>query len=351
MITSKFLSLIKSLLSSLPSYVLGCLPTIATIGASPMRGFLEKLMWVYRCLGCPFTGLYYTCNINNDETSLCCYWLEAKYFISIGNHDEETFKIEGLPYRPIGIHYKSLIRGQFTKEMKNIIEECTAQASVLERLSSLPPAYYMGLGIFAGISRLVVPRDCEYLPHITLALSWTFPAIFRRIFGGILVVKDPNEKFKLLEEQSEKKISKKNRKNKQNKKLTKRTPKIPKIPVKYCDDPEYFYVILTGLISIIIPWTVVILAKYTPPVGCKCICKYLSTPASIWSFNSFLALIQHLMGEQSVKGNKYLHIWFSISGIIVFLLLIAFVVVTSISLWVDLFGVSCSCTIVHEMNE
>ncbi|CAI2185702.1 9258_t:CDS:2 [Funneliformis geosporum] len=277
--------LIKSLLLSIPSYILSSLPAIATIGASPMRGFLEKLMWVFRCLGCPFTGLYYTCNISNDEASLCIYWLEAQYFrLTGGNHDEENFKIEGLPYRPLGIHYKSPIHGQFTQEINDIIEECTAQASVLERLSSLPPAYYMGVGIFAGISRLIESRDCEFMPHIT-------------------------------------------------------------------DDPEYLYTILTGIISIVIPWTVVIMANLTPPVGCLYRCKYLSALASTWSFNSFLAMVQHLMGEQSVKGNKYLHIWFSISGVIIVLLLSAFVVITSISLWVDLFGDSCSCTIVHEMNE
>ncbi|CAI2190940.1 17196_t:CDS:2 [Funneliformis geosporum] len=345
--------LIKSLLLSIPSYILSSLPAIATIGASPMRGFLEKLMWVFRCLGCPFTGLYYTCNISNDEASLCIYWLEAQYFrLTGGNHDEENFKIEGLPYRPLGIHYKSPIHGQFTQEINDIIEECTAQASVLERLSSLPPAYYMGVGIFAGISRLIESRDCEFMPHITLALSWTFPAIFRRIFGGILVVKDPNEKFKTYADKCKRKNKKKNRRNKKNKML------IPKIPVKFSDDPEfknddpeYLYTILTGIISIVIPWTVVIMANLTPPVGCLYRCKYLSALASTWSFNSFLAMVQHLMGEQSVKGNKYLHIWFSISGVIIVLLLSAFVVITSISLWVDLFGDSCSCTIVHEMNE
>ncbi|CAI2178234.1 6240_t:CDS:1 [Funneliformis geosporum] len=344
MITSLIVDIIKDLLSSIPSYVLGCLPAIATIGASPMRGFLEKLMWVFRCLGCPFTGLYYTCNISNDESSLCLYWLEAKYFKFVGNHDEEKSKVDGdqLTYRPIGIHYKSLIREKFTREIINIIDECTAQASVLERLSSLPPAYYMGVGIFAGISRLVIPRDCEFLPHIPMALIWIFPALFRRIVGGILVVKDPNEKFKMFEEQSKRITSKKNRKNKR-KKLTNRTPKIP---VKYSDNPKYFYVFLTGFISIIIPWTVVILANLTPPVGCRCRCRYLSVQASIWSFNSLLALIQHCMGEKSVKGNTYLHAWFFISGLIVFFLLIGFVVMTSnISIWVNIFGNYCACTV------
>ncbi|CAG8684556.1 3465_t:CDS:1, partial [Funneliformis mosseae] len=305
---------LKHLSTPIPPYVLGCLPAIATIGASPIRGFRGKLMWVFRCLGCPFTGLHYTCNVSNDEMALCIYWIEAKYFSFIGNHDEEKF-VDGkkISYRPVGMYFR---KPTITREMEAITEECTAQASVLERLSSLAPAYYMGIGIFAGISRLFDRRDCEFWPHVPLALSWTIPAIFRRIIGGILVVKDPNESIrKFVEEHEKYEIYKVYEELKKHKRCKRRCKKFKKnkrkrhqklanrtsiIPVKYADDLEFCYVILTGIMSIGIPWAVVILARFTPPIGCLCRCKYLSVLASIWSTNSFLAFVHHCKGEKSV---------------------------------------------------
>jgi hypothetical protein len=50
------LDLIRRLLNPIPQYALGCLPTIVIVGATPREKFAEKLAWVFRCLGCPFTG-------------------------------------------------------------------------------------------------------------------------------------------------------------------------------------------------------------------------------------------------------------------------------------------------------
>ncbi|RIA81495.1 hypothetical protein C1645_836889 [Glomus cerebriforme] len=76
-----------TLLEHVPQYVLGCLPAIAMIGASPMDNFLEKLAWVLRCLGCPFVGLFYNLNIGGKKTLRCIYWLSSDYFVITGDKE------------------------------------------------------------------------------------------------------------------------------------------------------------------------------------------------------------------------------------------------------------------------
>ncbi|CAG8753410.1 3956_t:CDS:1, partial [Acaulospora colombiana] len=34
-----------------------------TLGATPYKGLKNKLPWMFRCLGCPFLGLFYFCNV------------------------------------------------------------------------------------------------------------------------------------------------------------------------------------------------------------------------------------------------------------------------------------------------
>src|SRR5262245_16035825 len=106
----------SDLLRPIPQYVLGCLPAIATVGASPMEGFLSKLMWMMRCLGCPFSGLYYNTVTKNDRTSLCIFWLSVEHFeIIIESSDDNGVKIL---HRPIGIYNMRLAQENFTKKTK-----------------------------------------------------------------------------------------------------------------------------------------------------------------------------------------------------------------------------------------
>src|SRR3954453_10849635 len=117
------LQLLNNLKNPIPQYVLGCLPAIAIMGASPKEDFRDKLIWVLVCLACPFMGLLYTCNVKSDETAI--YWLPKRFFI--GENGKE------IPYRPIGHHIMKIE----PNDQLNRLEDCVANASVLERLSSL----------------------------------------------------------------------------------------------------------------------------------------------------------------------------------------------------------------------
>ncbi|CAG8605224.1 10229_t:CDS:2 [Funneliformis caledonium] len=233
------LKLIRKLQDPVPQYVLGCLPAIATIGVAPWDDFMK-----------------------NDETSLCAYWLPPKSFIR--NDENSTTSIT---YRPFGVYAMNI-------EQSEHIKACVAKASVLERLSSLASLYYIIIGIISGISRVAGPTICdEDWPSIPLALSWTLPAIYRRTIRNNLVAFDPNNILG-------------------NNQITVNL-------INYNKSDDYARVAFTALVSIGVPWITVLLAYFTPPIGFYCRSIFLSVLCSIWSFNSILALLSHLMGEKS----------------------------------------------------
>jgi hypothetical protein len=191
---SEGINIIKEFLNPIPQYVLGCLPAIAILGASPKEKFTEKLVWILRCLGCPFTGLLYSCNVGRGDVSLCVYWLSSKYF-SI--REQEDNQLQQLRHRPVGVYAMSVDTEQ--NEYRNImiyIKRCTAKASVLEKLSPLVSTYYILVSVIAAISRTSGSYDCADWPYIPLLLSWTIPAVLKRVISRTLVVKDPNDEFK-----------------------------------------------------------------------------------------------------------------------------------------------------------
>ncbi|CAG8601402.1 6777_t:CDS:2 [Ambispora leptoticha] len=281
-----FLAFVHHLLEPIPQYVLGCLPALATIGAAPMENFLHKLIWVAICLGCPFTGLFYTCIIPNDELPI--FWLPK-----IWHHSASMLRLE---------------------------EECTANASVLERLSSLASLYYISIGIIAGISRALGPSFCEDWPYIPMALSWTLPAIFRRIVHGKLLVRDPRKKLG-------------NRR---------------KIFVRKFEHEEYkvfihTQVVITALASTTVPWLTVLLAYYTPPIGYFCRSIYLTVICSIWSFNNIVGYIHHWLEEKNKIADQIIAVWFFICGVMIAILLFFLVLLSKQpSWWVNLFGNACA---------
>src|SRR3954451_18271282 len=135
---AKFIVKLQNLV---PQYVLGCIPAVATIGATPVDGLPNKLLWMLRCLSCPFTGLFYFWNIGNIDRAMNAYWLDSRNFIEI--------KGDEVKYRLIGHHAKELVKSSITLDQKDYMRECIAEASVLDRLSSLASAYYILIGIFA----------------------------------------------------------------------------------------------------------------------------------------------------------------------------------------------------------
>jgi hypothetical protein len=304
--------LIDKLLEPVPQYIFGCLPAIAILGESPMNRFAEKLAWVFRCLGCPFIGLFYTINIGGKKESRCIYWLSS-------NHFKEGTGGQ-LRYRPFGVHYMRLEKDQNDKNnIMMYVEQCTATASVLERLSSLVSVYYIMIGVVAGISRVTGAFfQCQSWPYIPLILAWTIPAILRKAFSGNLVVKEPNVEFtdmQIIMEHD------------------------PKVRIH-----KRFTVTITALISIIYPWIVVLLAFFTPPIGYGCRSKYISLLSAIWSFNSTLAYLCHWKGESDLigLGNGFFHIWFSVCGFIVAIQLLLLCLLAKYGQWwVGLFGSSC----------
>ncbi|CAG8487805.1 1431_t:CDS:1 [Ambispora gerdemannii] len=324
--------LIRKLQDPVPQYVLGCLPAVATIGAAPKKSFITKLFWVARCLGCPFIGLFYTCNVKIDETTI--YWLKKSCFMEVYENVEEQIVAEKeIPHRPFGHHAMMVIHKNSTHSNPTVqrrltaraasnndvlerLNECVAGASVLERLSSLASAYYIFVGIIAGITRAIAPRACEDWPFIPLVLSWTLPAIYRRIAHGKLVVKDPKECL--------------------------RDDIIYVERLATGDEEHHTRVLLTFLASTTVPWITILLAYFTPPIGYFCRSKYLTVICSVWSFNNILAYIHHWIGEKSDRFDTIISVWFNICGVFIAVALFFLALLTNENKWwVDLFGASC----------
>ncbi|CAG8649661.1 19084_t:CDS:2 [Cetraspora pellucida] len=252
----------------IPHYVLVCLPAVATIGTSPYTTFKKKIFWTLRCLGCPFTGLFYSCNTANNDTAICAYWLSSVHFRVNGN-ENNTSPI----CRPVG-HYSMIINP--TTEQKVKMSHCVSNPSMLERVSSGVSFYYICVGIFIGISRVIGPCTQADWPYISLALGWTLPAVLKRVRGGKVVINDPR---RVLEDEQI---------------LVNRYPKID-VDDKNVTDT---HVTLTAFASILIPWIVVLLAYFTPPVGFGCRSKFLSVLCSIWTVNSIIAYFYHIFGKE-----------------------------------------------------
>ncbi len=80
-------------------------PAVATIGTAPYNGLIQKLLWIFRCLCCPFTRLFYFCNIKSDPIAMCAYWFSTKHFVHAhGNNVQGNFQGDQIEYRPFG-HY------------------------------------------------------------------------------------------------------------------------------------------------------------------------------------------------------------------------------------------------------
>ncbi|CAG8479707.1 9091_t:CDS:1 [Ambispora leptoticha] len=321
LVNQELLDLVQNLLSPMPPYVLGSLPAIATIGAAPMEDFFQKLMWLSRCLGSPFIGLFYTCNIPSDSTFI--FWLPKHYFRRVETDNE-------IPYKPVGHHAMLLVMPEFerrfeqalqaNKEALKALDECVANASVLERFSSLVAAYYISVGVIAAIARVFGPVVCEDWPYIPLLLAWTLPAIYRRIAHGRLLVRDPKKRLG------------------NDKKLYVRK-------FDHFQDKESIHirVVITAIASITVPWLAVVMAYNTPPVGFFCRSKYASVICSIWSFNSFLGYIHHLFDEKSKVADHIFGVWCSLCGLFVgFLLFVFTLLAKQPTWWADLFGSACA---------
>src|SRR5581483_1825648 len=225
------------------------------------HGLIKKLFWILRCFGCPFVGLFYFCNIKNDET-MVAYWLTSDSFVKNG---------KVIPRRPFGHHAMELLP---TSDQAIRIRHCIAEASILDRFSSLASAYYVFAGIVIGITRVIISCVHGDWPFISLALAWTVPAIYARIFRGKVVIKDPKN---LLQDD--------------------------RIEVRELDsgalNVQRRKVALTAAFSIIIPWISIINAFFSIPVGFGCRSKLLSTLCLIWTLNSFVAYIFHVyIGEK-----------------------------------------------------
>ncbi|RIA85802.1 hypothetical protein C1645_781141 [Glomus cerebriforme] len=300
--------LILLLQNPAPQYVFGCLPAIATIGAAPESGLTNKILWLLRCLGCPFTGLFYSFNVNNNSIARSAYWLTSDQFLKNGNK---------IPYRPVGHHAMEIVVSEQQDDVIKLLEGCVAESSALDRLSSLVSAYYIFIGIFIGLVRI---NSCsvEGWPYLPFALAWTLPAIYDRVLGGKLVVKDPRDRLKEMH------------------------VVVRDLPYNRKSAQDTQVLITFVLFSVIIPWTSVILSCVTFPKGYGCRSKYLTVLCSIWSFNSIIAYKSHIRGEKFVSSNRFINVWFCLCGIIIAILLILLGLLNhSPSWWVDLFGETC----------
>ncbi|CAG8624244.1 19764_t:CDS:2 [Racocetra persica] len=266
----ELLKVIRRIQYPIPQFALGSLPAIATVGTTPYDGLLAKIMW------------------------------------------------------PVGHHAKKI---EPDEEQKIVINNWVSEASLLDRLSSIVSAYYILVGIFAGITKAAGPcmtdNSLQDWPYIPLLLIWTLPAIYVRIMKGRVVNKVLSENLK------------------------------NKITVKNYTSGEIItiraHAAITALASIALPWLAVIIAYFTRPVGFFCRSKYLTVICSIWSFNSIIAYICHVKGEKNEYGHWLIHTWFCVCGVAVTVALILLSLLANIkSWWIDIFGDVCNVPLVCE---
>ncbi|CAG8507829.1 9649_t:CDS:2 [Diversispora eburnea] len=213
----------------IPPYVFGTFPAIATIGTAPFNIFRGKLLWIFRILGSPFTGLSYFCNVkHNDPSAMCAYWLPSRNFINENG--------QNILYRPFGHYAMELDPNDRQKAM---INACVAKSSVLERLGSLVTVYFVLVGTITAIAKLAGKNHCEDWTYIPMILSWTLPAIYIRTIKGRIVVFDPCEKLR-------------------NERII-----VKNLPDGRSD--SRVYILITAFVSITAPWIAVYIAYLSPP--------------------------------------------------------------------------------------
>ncbi|CAG8525420.1 6834_t:CDS:1 [Dentiscutata heterogama] len=312
---------IHKLQNPMPQYVLGTLPILAIVAATPKTTLMKKLLWFARSLGTPFFGLFYFCNIDCEHIEMCSYWLEAEDFICTWDDNNSKVVEEGetkgmIRNWPFGHHAMSI---KPTDSQKNIMKDWVSEASLLDRLSSLSSLYYMSVGIYAGISKALSPcidyDSVEDWPFIPLLFIWTLPVIYIRLKHGKVVnmvkSKRLNGKLQIVHDLD--------------KRMTSST-----------------LTAIIALISVLLPWFAVIIAYFVPPVGFYCRSKFLAIICAIWSLNSIIAYVSHVRGEKSAYGPVSLNILYTISGVVVAISLIFLSILSNnISLWISLFGPSC----------
>ncbi|CAG8719302.1 18795_t:CDS:1, partial [Racocetra persica] len=238
------LTLIHKLQNPIPQFVLGTLPILAIVATNPYKSLLAKLLWFARCLGSPFFGLFYFCNIECKPIEMCSYWLEANNFIC--TKDDNGIKVveegetKGIRrIRPFG-HYALIIKP--TESQEKVMNDWVSKASLLDRLSSLSSLYYISVGIFAVISKALSPcmddDSVEDWPFIPLLFIWTLPAINVRIkYGNVVTMVDSerlNGKIEIVNDLIKRKTSSS-------------------------------FTAIIALISVLLPWFAVIIAYFVPP--------------------------------------------------------------------------------------
>ena len=154
--------------------------------------------------------------------------------------------------------------------------------------------------------------------------------VFKRVSGGIIVVHDPKNKFPVSQDEEE---------------TTQDEDKTIAVENYNRDHNlhKLIRVFLTAFISLITPWFSVFLAYFTPPIGYFCRSKYLTVLCTIWTFNSIIALILHIKGENNYKFRSCVKISSCLSGVIIAILLI-FLAILSLErpLWIKMFGNECA---------
>ncbi|CAG8672159.1 2482_t:CDS:2 [Funneliformis mosseae] len=135
------------LLDFAPEYIVSSLSAIAIMG-----DFFEKLMWFFRCFGCPFDGLFHSLNVGGEKESCCLFWLSANYFKLKNNEDSNDKGTDRHPkYRPFGFYAMKL---KNKKDIMEYVKQCTAKLPMLERVSLLITSYYIIVGVKEGFSMI-----------------------------------------------------------------------------------------------------------------------------------------------------------------------------------------------------
>ncbi|KAF0457162.1 hypothetical protein F8M41_001243 [Gigaspora margarita] len=344
------INVLTQIQNPIPHYLVGALPVIITLGATPHSGLTAKIQRLFLCLGCPFIGLLYFCNISNNKPEMCAYWLKSECFYEeyknnridqdkqsdFYEHEQQSdLEKQGdkgehasLLARPMGFHAKTMCPNA---AQESILDLCVEDASLIDRFSALISGFYIIFGIAGGII-ILFEKPCTYdssyqdWPFITTLFIWTLPVICFRAYYGRVVFRIPNRDIKTN-------LTPNNQINDENPEvslslISNENP----IKVEPLDNSILYKkrcnVIITLLISITLHWISVIIAYLTPPVAFLCRARYLSIICTIWTVNSLIAAILHI---KDIRFN--FKTWFRFCGIVIAGLLIVFGLLTTHKSW------------------
>ncbi|KAJ3035788.1 hypothetical protein HDV00_003414 [Rhizophlyctis rosea] len=118
------ISILNSLQSPVPQFVMGTIPAILVAAACPYESLGQKILWLLYVLGAPLAAIQYYLMLGKNRRNLVMHWLPREYFVSdVETENVTTAAGKHMAYRPLGVHGQRCV---LTFEDEKWVEEVTS---------------------------------------------------------------------------------------------------------------------------------------------------------------------------------------------------------------------------------